>query len=63
MEELVLEVFSDRGVEYERRDVDADPDLLELYSDSVPVLLRNGKPVVKFRTDRIQLRRIVERSR
>ena len=63
MEELLEEVLTAQGIDYERRDVDAEVSLLELYGESVPVLLRNGKPVAKVRTDRTQLQRIVRRSR
>lgn len=63
MEGLVEEVFSAQSVDYERRDVDTDASLLRLYGESVPVLLRDGKPVAKIRVDRAQLRRILRRSR
>ena len=63
MEGLLDEVFKTQKVEYQRRDVDADPTLQELYGETVPVLLRNGKPVAKVRTDKSQLQRIIRRSR
>ena len=61
---LVLDrVFGELDVLYETIDVDADSDLLGLYGDSVPVLLRDDRPVAKVRVSERQLRRIVDRRR
>jgi hypothetical protein len=53
----VLPVY---GLSWSPRDVDAEPELRERFSDVVPVLLRDGLPVAKVRLDRRGLRRIVE---
>jgi hypothetical protein len=44
-------------------DADADPALRERYTDSVPVLLRDGHPVAKLRTDRRTLERLIRGRR
>ena len=51
------------GVSYELIDVDGDPILRDRFGETVPVLLRDGKPVAKVRVDRRQLLRIVRRRR
>lgn len=51
------------GLGYRTLNVDADPDLRARFGDTVPVLLRDGKPVAKVRIDREQLLRIVRRRR
>lgn len=51
------------GIGYDLVDVDTDDALRARFGDTVPVLLRNGKPVAKVRLDRRQLRRIVHRRR
>jgi hypothetical protein len=56
---LLDEVLPAQGLGYSLRDVDAEPDLRERFSDIVPVLLRNGKPVAKIRLDRRALERII----
>ncbi len=48
---------------YEAVDVDSDPLLRKRFSDVVPVLLRDGKPVAKIRLDRERLRRLIARRR
>jgi len=48
---------------YELVDVDQDAALRERFGNTVPVLLRDGKPVAKVRVDRGQLLRIVRRRR
>lgn len=48
---------------YTSRDVDAEPELRARFSDVVPVLLRDGQPVAKVRTDRRALERIVRGRR
>ncbi len=40
-------------------DVDADPALRERYGETVPVLLRDGRPVAKVRLDAATLRRLI----
>ena len=56
---LLDEVLPTYGLGYSLRDVDAEPDLRERFSDVVPVLLRDGKPVAKIRLDRRSLERIL----
>ena len=56
---LLDEVLPAHGLGYSLRDVDAEPGLRERFSDIVPVLLRDGKPVAKIRLDRRSLERIV----
>jgi hypothetical protein len=51
------------GLTYSLRNVDAEPELRTLYSDVVPVLLRDGRPVAKLRLDRRALVRILKRRR
>ncbi len=63
MATLLDEVFPAFGVTYSLRDVDAEPELRARYTDVVPVLLRDGQPVAKVRTDRRALERIVRRRR
>jgi thiol-disulfide isomerase/thioredoxin len=48
---------------YVARDVDVEPELRERFSDVVPVLLRDGRPVAKVRVDRAALSRIVRGRR
>ncbi len=63
MAELLDEVLPAFGVTYSLRDVDAEPELRARYTQVVPVLLRDGQPVAKVRTDRRALERIVRRRR
>jgi glutaredoxin len=37
--------------DYEERDIDADPELLRLYNDDVPVVAINGVKAFKFRLE------------
>ena len=60
---LLDEVLPSRGLSWSPRDVDAEPELRERFTDVVPVLLRDGIPVAKVRTDRRSLERIVRRRR
>jgi hypothetical protein len=60
---LLDEVLPPLGLSYTLRDVDAEPALRARFSDVVPVLLRDGSPVAKVRTDRRSLVRIVEGRR
>lgn len=61
MEALLRRVLPRHGLELELVDVDADPALVERFGDTVPVLLRDGKPVAKVRLTERQLVRIVQR--
>ncbi|MFL6200381.1 MAG: glutaredoxin family protein [Thermoanaerobaculia bacterium] len=60
---LLDEVLPGHGLSWSPRDVDAEPDLRERFTDVVPVLLRDGVPVAKLRVDRRSLDRIVRRRR
>jgi len=61
MAALLNEVLPFHGLSYSLRDIDAEPDLRERFTDVVPVLLRDGVPVAKLRLDRRSLDRIVRR--
>ena len=37
--------------DYEERDIDADPELVRLYNDEVPVIAINGVKAFKYRMD------------
>ncbi len=63
MERLLDEVLPARGLSWRRLDVDADPELRSRFGNTVPVLLRDGRPVAKVRLDRRSLERIVNRRR
>jgi len=63
MAALLAEVLPSFGLSYTERDVDADLALRERFSDVVPVLLRDGRPVAKVRLDRKSLERIVRGRR
>ena len=60
---LLDEVLPPLGLSWSPRDVDAEPDLRERFTDVVPVLLRDGVPVAKLRLERRSLERIVMRRR
>lgn len=60
---LLDEVLPPHGLSYSLRNVDADPALRERFTDVVPVLLRDGVPVAKFRVDLRSLERIVRGRR
>ena len=51
------------GLDYGSIDVDRHPELRARFSDVVPVLLRDGKPVAKVRVDVATLRRLARRRR
>ncbi len=51
------------GLTYAPVDVDSDPDLRRRFGETIPVLLRDGKPVAKVRVDADRLRRILARRR
>ncbi len=63
MEEVLLRVLARHSLTLGYRDVDAEPDLRERYSDVVPVLLRDGVPVAKIRLSEDQSERLVRRRR
>jgi hypothetical protein len=63
MAALLDEVLPSFGLTWSPRDVDAEPALRTRYTDLVPVLLRDGRPVAKLRTDRRTLERIVRQRR
>jgi len=50
-----------RGTAWIEVDVDEDAELRERFGETVPVLLRDGRPVAKVRIDESTLRRLVER--
>ena len=45
------------GAQVDVRDVDADPELLALYTDEVPVLLINDRKAFKYRVTASELER------
>lgn len=63
MEEVLAAVLPALGLGYGRLDVDSDPLLRERFGETVPVLLRDGRPVAKVRLDRERLLRLVRRRR
>ena len=63
MAALLDEVLPSHGLTYTLRDVDAEPELRARFTDSVPVLLRDGQPVAKVRTERRTLERIIRGRR
>lgn len=63
MAAVLDEVLPGFGLTYTQRDVDAEPDLRARFTYVVPVLLRDGQPVAKVRTDRRALERIVRGQR
>ena len=63
MEGVLDETLPEMGLSYSRLGIDSDPELVDRFGDTVPVLMRDGKPVAKVRLDRDRLRRIVLRRR
>jgi hypothetical protein len=63
MAALLDEILPSFGLTYSPRDVDAEPELRARFTDVVPVLLRDGQPVAKVRTDRRTLVRIIQGRR
>ncbi|HEX4960032.1 MAG TPA: glutaredoxin family protein [Thermoanaerobaculia bacterium] len=63
MAAVLDEVLPGYGLSWSPRDVDAEPELRARFTDAVPVLLRDGRPVAKVRLDRRSLIRIVEGRR
>jgi hypothetical protein len=56
-------VLPEAGLSYSLRDADAEPELRARFSEVVPVLLRDGRPVAKVRVDRTTLARILRARR
>lgn len=63
MAALLDELLPSFGLSYSLRDVDAEPELRARFTDIVPVLLRDGRPVAKVRVDRRTLARILQGKR
>jgi hypothetical protein len=63
MAAVLDEVLPGFGLTFSLRDVDAEPELAARFSDVVPVLLRDGRPVAKVRLTRRTLERIVRAQR
>ena len=61
MAAVLDEVLPDHDLTWSPVDVDADPELRARFTDVVPVLLRDGRPVAKVRIDARALERIVRR--
>lgn len=59
MATVLDEVLPALGLSWAPRDVDAEPEMRARFTDVVPVLLRDGRPVAKVRLDRRTLERIV----
>jgi glutaredoxin len=53
---LVTSVAGELGVDWDERDVDADPELADEYGDRVPVLLLDGAEHAYWRVDERRLR-------
>lgn len=54
--ETLARVAADAGVGWTERDVDADADLADEYSDRVPVVLLDGREHAYWRVDERRLR-------
>lgn len=63
MAEQLRPALANHGLSLGLRDVDQDVELLERYSDVVPVLLRDGRPVAKVRLAPGQAERLIRRRR
>lgn len=63
MAALLDEILPAFGLSYTTRDVDAEPELRARFTDVVPVLLRDGRPVAKVRIDRRTIIRIIQGRR
>jgi glutaredoxin len=50
------------GFDYQERDIDADPELLRLYNEEVPVIAIDGRKAFKYRLDMNEfLKRLADR--
>ena len=58
---VIEAVAAERGVEWERLDVDSSPELLAKYADQVPVVLLDGQPVGQWRITAAQLQAALRR--
>ena len=58
-ESVVARVAGEAGVAWQSVDVDADPALLEEYSDLVPVILVDGRVHDYWRVDEARLRQVL----
>ena len=58
---IVATVCAELGEAYEVRDVDADPDLHERYTNEVPVTLVDGRQHDFWRVDPVRLRAALTR--
>jgi glutaredoxin len=54
--EIVARVAADEAVAWYERDVDAEPELADEYSDRVPVVLLDGREHAYWRVDEHRLR-------
>lgn len=61
MQAVLDEVLPRWGLDYRLVDVDADPRLLALYDECVPVLLWDGSEVARLRTSQRRLEKILRR--
>ena len=61
--EVVAAVCAETGDFYATRDVDADPELVRLYSDQVPVTFVDGAQHDFWRVDPARLRAALTRPR
>ena len=57
MQNVIAQVAPRVGAAVEVRDVDADPELLALYNEEVPVLLIDGRKAFKYRVAAAELER------
>lgn len=57
---VVAQVCAERGVGWSERDVDADPQDRERWSDWVPVLLVNGREVDSLRVSATRLQKALD---
>jgi Glutaredoxin-like domain (DUF836) len=63
MEAVLDPVLQEHGLALGKRDVDQEPALARRYTDVVPVLLRDGRPVAKIRLSIEEARRLIRRRR
>jgi len=62
VKETLAQVQGDAEFQWREVDIDADPQLLQKFSDEVPVVFINGRKAFKYRMDRRQfLRKLAER--
>lgn len=48
---VLMQARGRASFDYQERDVDADPELLRLYNDEVPVIAINGVKAFKYKVD------------